>query len=314
VVPGRSRVRRIASAVPRCPHAIPRCPYALPATHAVKAHALKACALKACAALAHAARARIARPVIRRLLVMAGVAVAGWLLGVAGQAHADQAHADIVPDTRLPSVVAPVEDVGALAHHVLPRHDDQRHDDQRHDGSRHDDDTAVDKAGTTLAPAARPPAILALPPAASSVLSEVSRPRTPVGTAGPSRTQRHGDAGSRAGVSGGPVSHIGPRAVAGASERVSADRVPHRARTTVRRHKTAHHAAPSVPRQPRPLPQRGQALPPSADSGGVIHQVGVRRRTEPGTAQSRPAFPVPRAGTVPPAVRTAADEPSFSPD
>lgn len=269
MIPGRSRVRRIVSAVPRCPD-----------------NALSA-------------MARVARPVIRRLLVMAGVAVAGWLLGVAGQAHADQAHADIVPDTRLPSVVAPVEDVTALARHVLPRRDD---------------DPAVNKAGTTLAPAARPPAILALPPAAPSVLSDVSRPRTPVGSAGPSRTRRHGDAGSRAGVSGGPVIHIGPRAVAGASEKVSTDRVPHRARTTVRRHKKAHHAAPSVPRQPRPLPQRGQALPPSVDSGGVIHQVGVRRRAEPGTAQSRPAFPTPRAGTVPPAVRTAADEPSFSPD
>jgi hypothetical protein len=237
--------------------------------------------------------------VIRRLLLMAGVAIAGWLLGVAGQAHADQAHADIVPDTRLPSVVAPVEDVTALADHVLPQRDA---------------DTAVHK-GTTLAPA-RPPAILALPPAATSALADVSRPRTPVGSAGPSRTRRHGGAGSRAGVSGGPVSHIGPRAVTGASEKVSVDRVPHRARTTVHKaaHKRAHKKAPSVPRQPRPLPQRGQALPPSADSGGVIHQVGVRRKTEQGAAHGRPAFPILRSGTIPPAVRTAADEPSFSPD
>jgi hypothetical protein len=255
-----------------------RCPEALPTARAVMV--------------------RAARPVIRRLLVMAGVAVAGWLLGVAGQARADQAHADIVPDTRLPIVVAPVGDVTALADHVLPRRDA---------------DTAVHRAGTTLAPA-RPPAILALPPAAASVVSDASRLSTPVGSAGPSRTRRHGDARSRSGVSGGPVIHIGPRAVAGASERASVDRVPHEARTTVRMHKKAHHVAPSVPRQPRPLPQRGQALPPSADSGGVIHQVGVRRKAEPGTAQSLPAFPIPRAGTVPPAVRTAADEPSFSPD
>jgi hypothetical protein len=270
VVPGRSRSRRFASAVACCP--------GVRALTAVRP-----------------------RPVIRRLLVLAGIAVAGWLLGVAGQAHADQAHADVIPDTRLPSVVAPVEDLTALADHVLPRRDA---------------DTAVHTTGTTLTPA-RPPAILALPPAARSVLSDLSRPRTPVGSAGPSRTRRHGDAGARSSASavpGGPVIHIGPRAVAGASEKAATDRTsPHRARTTARKHK--HRVTPQVPRQPRPLPQRGQALPPSADSGGIVHyQVGVRRRTEPGTAQSRPTFPIPRAGTVPPAVRTAADEPSFSPD
>jgi hypothetical protein len=267
VVPGRSRVRRLASAVARCPGVL--------------------------------ATARVARPVIRRLLLMAGVAIAGWLLGVAGQAHADQAHADIVPDTRLPSVVAPVEDVTALADHVLPQRDA---------------DTAVHK-GTTLAPA-RPPAVLALPPAATSALADVSRSRTPVGSAGPSRTRRHGGAGSRAGVSGGPVIHTGSRAVTGASERAYTDRVPHQVREVAHRaHTKAHKPAPSIPRQPRPLPQRGQALPPSsADSGGVIHQVGVRRKTEPGTAHRRPAFPILRSGTIPPAVRTAADEPSFSPD
>jgi hypothetical protein len=249
------------------------------------------------------AAARVARPVIRRLLTMAGVAVAGWLLGVAGQAHADQAHADTVPGARLPGVVMQVRDVTAIADHVLPPRDD--------------DITAVHEAGTALAPA-RPPAILALPPAAESALSDVSRHRTPVGSAGPFRTRRHGGAGFRAGASGGPVIHIGPHAVAGASEKVSVDRAPHkRVRTTVRKtaHRKAHTPAPSVPRQPRPLPQRGQALPPSADSGGVVHlQVGVRRRVEPGTVHSRPATPILRAGTIPPAVRTAADEPSFSPD
>jgi hypothetical protein len=229
----------------------------------------------------------IARPMIRRLLMMAGVAVAGWLVGVAGQAHADQAHADTVPGARLPSVVAQTEH--AITDHVLT---------ERHVVP------AVRKTRAVPAPA-RPSAILALPPAAKSALIDTPRPRTPAGSAGPSRTQRHGDAGSRAGISGGPVTHIGPHAVTGASGKASTHRAKHKAR--------AAHRAPSIPRQPRPLPQKGQALPPSVSDGG-IHQAGVRRKTEPGTAHRRPAIPILRTGTVPPAVRTAADEPSFSPD
>jgi hypothetical protein len=227
----------------------------------------------------------VARPVTRRLLMMVGVGVAGWLFGVAGQPHADQAHADIVPGARLPSVAAQTEHVTATAARVL--------------GERRVV-PAVRKAGAVLAPA-RPSAILALPPAVLDRLDrlETPRPRTPVGSAGPSRTRRHGDAGSRAGVSGGPVSHIGPHAVTGASEKASTDGVTH--------------TAPSFPRQPQPLPERGHALPPSAGDGG-IHQAGVRRKSEPGTAHSLPAIPILRIGTLPPAVRTAADEPSFSPD
>jgi hypothetical protein len=228
-----------------------------------------------------------ARPVVRRLLMMAGVAVAGWLLGVAGQAHADT-----VPGARLPSLVEQVEPVTAIADQVLA---------EPHVAP------AVHRTGAVLAPA-RPPAILALPPAVTPAHAVVSRPRTPVGSAGPSRTRRHGGAGSRAGVSGGPVIHIGPHAVTGASEKASTDHV-HVA------HRAAHRS--STPRQPRPLPQRGQALPPSAGgdvAGGGVHPAGVRRRTEPGAVHRRPAFPVLRAVILPPVVRTAADEPSFSPD
>lgn len=228
-----------------------------------------------------APRPVLRRPLARRLLLMAGVAAAGWLLGVAGQGHADQAHADIVPGVRLPSAVAPVGRVTTIVDHVLT---------ERPGVSA----VRLHDLGTILAPA-RPPAILALPPAAK----HMSRPRTPVGSAGPSRTRRHGDAGSRAGIAGGPVTHIGPRAVTGASEKASTGHAAHR--------------APFFPWQRRPLPQKGQALPPSAGAGG-IHQAGVRRKTEPGTAHGRPVIPILRIGTIPPAVRTAADEPSFSPD
>ncbi|MGH3375262.1 MAG: hypothetical protein ACRDP6_11020 [Actinoallomurus sp.] len=238
----------------------------------------------------------VVRPVIRRLLMMAAVAVAGWLLGVAGQAHADQAYADTVPGARLPSVAAQAESVTAIADHVLPTRRVV---------------PAVRTAGAVLAPA-RPPAILALPPAATSALADATRPRAPEGSAGPSRTRRHGGAGSRAGVTGAPVSHIGTHAAPGASGKAFADHGSHKAKKRMtKKRKTA--PVPSTPGQPGPLPQRGQALPPSADNG-VTHQVGVRRKTEPGTAHSRPAIPILRTGTVPPAVRTAADEPTFSPD
>ena len=264
MVPGRSWVRRLASAAACCPGIV-----------------------------ALSVMRSAARPLIRRLLMTAGVAVAGWLLGVAGQAHADQAHADTVPGARLPSVVAQTEH--AITDHVL---------EERHVVP------AVRTTGAVLAPA-RSPAILALPPAAKSVLTDTLRPRTPADSAGPSRTRRHGDAGSRAGIPGGPVTHIGTHAVTGASGKASTDRAAHQAHRAHQAHQA--HRAPSIPRQPRPLPQKGQALPPSANDGG-IHQAGVRRKTEPGTAQRRPAIPILRTGTVPPAVRTAADEPSFSPD
>ncbi|MFB9833539.1 hypothetical protein [Actinoallomurus acaciae] len=233
---------------------------------------------------------------VRRLLTMAGIAIAGWLLGVAGHAHADQAHADTVPGARLPSVTASVEHVTALADDVLDTRGVAP-------AVQKASEEEIAKPGAALTPA-RPPAILALPPA----VKEKPRPRTPVGTAGPSRTQRHGGAGSRAGVSGGPVIHIGPHVVTGASEKVSTDRVAHKRVS----HKRVH--APSVPK--RPLPQRGQELPSSAGSDGFggFHLAGVRRRTEPVTALSRPAIPILRTGVLPPVVRTAADEPSFSPD
>jgi hypothetical protein len=238
------------------------------------------------------------RPVVRRLLLMAGIAIAGWLLGVAGQAQADQAHADTVPGARLPSVAAPVEHLTATAADVL--------DTRRVVTAVRESTEELAQPATVIKPA-RPPAILALPP----VVKERPRPRTPVGSAGPSRTRRHGDTGSRAGVSGGAVIHIGSHAVTGASEKVvhaAHKRVAHR-----RAHKRAH--TPYGPK--RPLPQRGQALPPSSAGGdgfGGFHPPGVRRRIAPVTALSRPAIPVLRTGMLPPVVRTAADEPSFSPD
>jgi hypothetical protein len=228
--------------------------------------------------------------VISRLLVMTGIGVAGWLLGATGPAHADT-----VPGARLPGIAV---ETGAIVGHVLPAHRDVMAVPRTvlavpNTITAGPDTiitvpTAVRKA---LAPA-RPSAILALPPVARPALSGLPRPHPPAGTAGPSRTRRHGHSGFHAGIAGGPVTHTGTHAATGASEKASKRFMPR-------------------PPQPlRPLPRRAKALPPSAGSG--VDQ-GVRRRIEPGTAR-RPAFPVLRAGAVPPAVRTAADEPSFSPD
>jgi hypothetical protein len=223
----------------------------------------------------------LARPVTRRLLMMAGIAVAGWLLGASGQAHADT-----VPGARLPSAAAHAgRSVVAVTRHVPPVRGVV---------------PAVRIAGTAFRPS-RPPVILALPPVTAPVVTGAPRPRMSADMAGPSRTQRHGDPGSHAGVVGGPLAHIGSHAVTGASEKASTARV---ARSTL--------PAPSMPRLPRPLPRWAQALTPSVGDG--VNQAGVWRTIRLGTACRRPVIPALLAGAVPPAIRTAADEPSFSPD
>ncbi len=233
----------------------------------------------------------LTRPVIRRLLITASIAIAGWLLGAAGQAHADT-----VPGARLPSVAANAErsvtDVGQSTTHV---------------GQSVTDVTAplvrrvVPAVRTTEADLrpSRPSAILALPPVTVSVKSGAPRSSTPADAAGPSRTRRHGDAGVHAGLAGGPLTHSGQHAVTGASEKAPS---ASKAQTHV----------PFMPRMPRPSPHRAQALPPTVDDGGL--QVGTSRITRIGAAPRRAAVPAPLTWAVPPAVRTAADEPSFSPD
>lgn len=246
----------------------------------------------------------LARPVTRRLLAMAGVAVAGWLLGAATQAHADT-----VPGARLPHAAAPagghvtatsrdVPPLRAAALAVrLPRTA------QRHPHS---------------------PLIPASPSQAAGGVAGALRPGTSKITADPSRAPRqsgdgrravtghsgHGNRatvgrsghGHRAAAGGGPVTSTGPFAATGASEKASAV------------HKTrSRGSAPAVPRMPRPLPHRAQALPPSVGDG-LTQQAGLWRALGTGAASGCPRSSVLLVGAVPPAVRTAADEPSFSPD
>ncbi|GAA0336037.1 hypothetical protein GCM10010151_27170 [Actinoallomurus spadix] len=97
------------------------------------------------------------------------------------------------------------------------------------------------------------------------------------------------------------MTSTGPVAATGASEKVSVD---HATRSRV--------SAPVMPRVPQQLPHRAQALPPS--SGDGVTQTGLWRAPGFGAASGRSRASAPIVRMVPPTVRTAADEPSFSPD
>jgi hypothetical protein len=231
----------------------------------------------------------LARPVTRRLLMTAGLMVAGWLLGSAGQAHADT-----VPVARLPSVAAhtgaQVADVTDVSRHVplvsrvvpaVPT-------------------TDITQVTGTVLRSSRPPAILALPPVAAPVKTGVPRPRRPADMGGPSRTRRHGVPGSHARASGGPLGHTGPLAVPGASEK---DSTAHTVRSVA--------PVPVPLRTPQPLPNRALTPPPPSGGDG---QPGLCRSGRPDAVCRRVLISTLLAGFVAPVIRTAADEPSFSPD
>jgi hypothetical protein len=63
---------------------------------------------------------------------------------------------------------------------------------------------------------------------------------------------------------------------------------------------------------PQQSPHRAQALPPSIGDG--VTQTGLWRAPGFGAVPGRSRASALIVRTVPPAVRTAADEPSFSPD
>ncbi|MCO6005320.1 hypothetical protein NE236_10015 [Actinoallomurus purpureus] len=225
----------------------------------------------------------LALPVTRRLLAMAGIAVAGWLLGAAGQAHADT-----VPGARLPSAVAHTgRHVIAITRDMPPLHAAA---------------PAVHVPGAVLRHS-RLPLIPAAPSRAAGGVAGAVRPGTSEVTADPSRAPRHPGHGHghRAAAGRGPVTSTGPFAATGASEKASAD---HATRSRV--------PAPAMPRMPQQLPHRAQALPPSVGDGVI--QTGLWRAPGFGAASGRSRASALIVRTVPPAVRTAADEPSFSPD
>jgi hypothetical protein len=223
----------------------------------------------------------LARPVARRLLTMAGIAVAGWLLGAAGQAHADT-----VPGARLPSAVAHADrHVTVITRDMPPMR-----------GAA----PAVHVPRSVL-PHSHSPLIPVPPSRAAGGAAGAVRPGTSEVTADPSRAPRHPGHGHRAATVRGPVVNTGPFAATGASEKASAD---HATRSRV--------PAPAMPRMPQQLPHRAQALPPSLGDG--VTQTGLWRAPGFETASGRSRASALIVRTVPPAVRTAADEPSFSPD
>lgn len=145
------------------------------------------------------------------------------------------------------------------------------------------------------------PGDLTSPTATTPVTTGLPRVYGPGEDMVPDQAAEHGDSGRSAGVVGGPVRDAGPHAVTGAAKKVTAGHA-------VRSRKSA----PVRPRVPRPLPRRAQALLPSmGDGAGHASVTRVIRR---GTALRRPTAHALVARAVPPAIRTAADEPSFSPD
>ncbi|MCO5968279.1 hypothetical protein [Actinoallomurus soli] len=232
-------------------------------------------------ALARRLHGLLARPATRRLLTMAGIAVAGWMFGATGQAHADT-----VPGARLPSVVAHAgSQVTRLPGDLPPLRAAV---------------PAVHVPRTALRHS-HPPLIPVSPAPAAGGSAGAVRPGTSEVTADPSRAPRHSGHGHRVAAGRGPVTSTGPVAATGASEKVSVD---HATRSRV--------PAPVMPRMPQQLPHRAQALLPSIGDG--VTQTGLWRAPGFGAASGRSRASALIVRTVPPAVRTAADEPSFSPD
>lgn len=248
------------------------------------------------------------RPVTRRLLVTAGIAAAGWLLGAAAQAHADT-----VPGARLSHVVTPTGRstatapghgaAAAVPHHRAPMAAPGRRAPVAISGIGAPAGRvmpAVPDPGAVLH-RVRPPVVPASPRPAATVTAASRQTGDPVRPADPSRTSRHRRPGPRAGSGVGTVPRTGPRAVTGASEKASAVRAVRSAVTT-----------PFPPRAPRPPSFQARALPPVTGGGaGPVVSPHAGRSSRPRQGSPGPAFPT---GSLAPAVRTAADEPSFSPD
>lgn len=212
---------------------------------------------------------------LRRLLIVAGLLVVGWLLGSAGQAHADT-----TPGVRLPHAA------GKLA----------------------DDITAVRKAGG--AHTLNVPKLLTAPKLPAIGMPKLDPPKLGLPKAGvPSAGQTHGTTwSSRAPRPDRSLVRVRTtrHAATGAPEKAAAGRAVHAAR---HRHPAP---VPSEHGTPRPLPHQAQTLPPSVGNG--VNQAGHGIVTRLGTARRRPFRCPLTVGSVPPAVRTVSDEPTFAPD
>ncbi|MEU5876989.1 hypothetical protein [Spirillospora sp. NPDC047279] len=226
---------------------------------------------------------------LHRLLVLAGIVIAGWLLGGAAQAHADEGP---IPDASGIVAQLPVVKDVAQAPAPAPR-----------TGFRDAAQGLRDKAKAVLPDlrTARPG--LTLPEPVRDVTGELTAPRPATGGDG------------RAVMSKRPVASEAAKVSRGEHTRAAASGTPKAAAGTA--------AAPMVAApQPAPAPAPLAPLHAPAQAGTVVPAGGAALLGGLGghlgrwswtAARPRPVL-MPGSGAVPPLVRTAADEPTFSPD
>ncbi|MWA02780.1 hypothetical protein F8568_020855 [Actinomadura sp. LD22] len=231
-------------------------------------------------------RRAVAGRVVRRLLVLAGLLIAGWLLG--GMAQQSAARAAELPAPPAPPAVVPAAKAPPAPAEVVA-------------------DGAPVLAHVLKAPR-RP-----IPSVAGAVKH---RALVPAGSAKPVRPARAAKAAAP------PVHrHASPRKAHSAPRRAARSAVPVR-RSPDRSHAVSgtrqashvrHHRAHE--RHPAPFQAPGRSGTHSATCGGVPIGAAAGLPTVFPWAPVPPRACVPRHfGAVPPAVRTAADEPSFAPD
>ncbi|GAA2607912.1 hypothetical protein SMC26_17650 [Actinomadura fulvescens] len=229
---------------------------------------------------------------VHRLLVLAGILVVGWLIGGA------QAHAEEGPAADASRIVARTPVVSEFL------------------GTREAAKKAVrDTAKGVVADTAED----VLPGRDLNVV----RPDLPLPVPSEDVTGKAGGAATKPAAS---ETHGSSRAVKRAADAAHGDRAEPRVPDASGTFKTAAKSGSAVSyatmQHPAPAPSPLSPLQAPAQAGTIGSASGV---TLPGgfgallarsswtAARPRPVF-VPGYGTVPPAVRTAADEPSFSPD
>ncbi|MEU6751312.1 hypothetical protein ABZ914_34295 [Spirillospora sp. NPDC046719] len=234
--------------------------------------------------------------IVRRLLVLAGLLIAGWLLGgMAQHATARAAELPAPPVRPVPSVPA------APAGEAVPA----------------TSATAVADGAPALGGVLKAPRT-PLPSVAGAV-----KHRTPVQALAPvdplkpapERSARAAKAAAPAERAAGPrKAHGAPRRTARSA--VAVHRSPGRSQAvsgTRQASHSRHHRA--IERHPAPFQAPGQSGTHSATCGSVPIGAAAGLPTFLPWAPVPPRACVPRLfGAVPPAVRTAADEPSFAPD
>lgn len=230
---------------------------------------------------------------VRRLLVIGGIAVAGWLLGSAGQAHADTPPG--------PAAGTPGAVLGSAADLTGGRNSAPGASSVPRKVTG--DLTRSLCAGRCSLPV-RPATVLDPPNGIERIVTDLAptqiwSDRTDPGVSWTPRRHHGVDAGA-ADRTGAQSPR--PLAVSGASK---GDRVAAVAATS--------HPAPTPWRDlPHPSsPQAGAFLPAA---GSTLMGGGVAHLPRTGFMTRVPFIRIPVPGAVPPAIHSAADEPSFSPD